>query len=197
MRSSAAYITAAKPVVIVNGAGAIVARIECSECRTHDEWRISSRLPPADVLHSHFIRRGWSVKRRPLCELCQAQKRKPPMSINAANSRPILQANGTAAAGHQPSDAAREAKRLVLTALEDHYDECRKCYKPGHSDATVAKETGASEATVSKIREEFFGPLVEPDEVRALREELARVSAALADLQGSFDKLAKRNGWAV
>ena len=116
-----------------------------------------------------------------------------------------------------PTPAAGRAKRLVYMALEDYYDEDRKNYKPGHSDASIAQEFGVSEACVRQIREESFGPLVVPldlnnilTDVRAMRRELeaahAAQSAALADshkaevakaeaLELRITRLIEANGW--
>lgn len=78
-----------------------------------------------------------------------------------------------------PSQAAGRARRLVYMALEDYYDEGKKAYKPGHSDAITAKECNVSEELVRKIREESYGPLAEPSEIAGFRAELAAAKEAL------------------
>lgn len=79
------------------------------------------------------------------------------------------------------------------------------------SDAKIAKETGISEHKVVELREEFYAPLGEPDELRAIREELVTVRSTLqalgtakeageqeiARIARKFDALCVRNGWPV
>lgn len=78
-----------------------------------------------------------------------------------------------------PTPAAGRAKRLVYMALEEDYDEIKRAYKPGKSDATVAKECGVSDALVKTIREESYGPLAEPNEIKGLRDLLVAATQTL------------------
>ena len=107
--------------------------------------------------------------------------------MSAVSSKPIVLP--------APSDAARKAKQLVFLALLDYYDEAKKSYKPGHTDASLAQQCGCAEEFVRKVRETDFGPLVEPNELKALRAELATAVATVADIGSRLDKLCQRNGW--
>lgn len=90
------------------------------------------------------------------------------------------------------SDAARLAKRFVIAALEDHYDDVNKRYKPGHSDKTIAKEAGCAEAVVADLREDMFGPIGEPDEFSDLRAKIAAAEAACESILAEFTAKAKQ-----
>lgn len=113
---------------------------------------------------------------------------------------------------HAPaSDAARKARRLVYMALEERYDDAAKRYRPGHSDATIAKELGVSVESVKATRESDFGPLGVPPELESMMGELASAARDLEALRAatvagqervaaSIDKLhrlALANGWAI
>lgn len=128
-------------------------------------------------------------------------------TVVSPTSVPPVAANG------EPSDAARLAKRLVIAALEDHYDDVAKRYRPGHTDASIAKEAGCAEAVVAKLREDLFGPLGEPDEIAELRGKLdmlrgrvreikeraaadiQQANDALGEVAAQIDRLATANGW--
>lgn len=176
-----AYQRACAPVLLVTTAAAIVARASCG-CGVTLDWRLASRKPPPDIIRKHFIQRGWRLDRAALCPTCQEKK---PVAIEKTKS--ITQPIAT--------DAARTAKQLVFLALIDFYDPASRAYKPGHGDATIAKEYGVAAEFVAKIREADFGPIVEPSEVAELRAEIAELGVRLVAAQRRFDVLAQRNGW--
>lgn len=106
----------------------------------------------------------------------------------------------------QPSDAAKRAKRMVYQALEDYYDDTKKAYRPGYSDESIAKETGAALDFVRRIREEDFGPLGVPPELQtlidhaaSLREEIGTAFASYQSRLDSFNSrittLCRAQGW--
>jgi len=70
------------------------------------------------------------------------------------------------------SDTTLKARRQVLMQLESYYIECKKTYKKGQSDQSIAKFCGMSEQAVKKIRLDFFGELVEPDPLEIYKNEL-------------------------
>ncbi len=61
------------------------------------------------------------------------------------------------------SDTTLKARRQVLMQLDGYYDECKKAYKKGQSDQSIAKSCDMSEQAVKTIRLDFFGELVEPN----------------------------------
>lgn len=143
------------------GRGGVVARIACQQCGIHEEWGLGSPPEPS-ILKRHFITRGWEVAKKGICPDCQAKK-KASKSMNTTKPQgvPAAQpaAKPTAAEEAKASEAAKRAKRMIYMALEDYYDEQKKCYKNGKSDKAIAAEVGASEAFVRQIRETDFGPI--------------------------------------
>lgn len=105
-----------------------------------------------------------------------------------------------------PTDAAKKAKRMVFLLLEEQYDESKKCYRPGWDDKKIATESGAHVKVVEDTRVEFFGPLGEPAELTALRNEFAAhrqdaeakiraINESIASMQSRFTRLCVKNGW--
>jgi len=95
----------------------------------------------------------------------------------------------------EQSEAAKKVKRLIYMALEDYYDDAKKQYKSGHTDATIAKELGTSESFVKTIRESDFGPLAIPPEIAAIRAEITNAASLVGKLQTKLNDLCKNNGW--
>lgn len=104
------------------------------------------------------------------------------------------------------SDQARAAKRAVMQWLDEAFNVEKGTYRAGISDASIAKETGVAEAKVKSLREEFYGPLGEPDELRELRETIAafekkaknQFDALMQEATGINRKLTvicQRQGW--
>lgn len=164
------------PVLLEPVGGGMCASVICHQCGTSDEWRLS-RIPPPDILKKHFIIRGWQLRKKPVCPACQAQKKERP-AMPAVSPQPAA------------SDAMKKARRLIYMALEDYYDEAARRYREGHSDESIAKETGASLAVVRSIREADFGPLGPPSEFAALQAEVESLRARLTEI-------CTRNGWPV
>ncbi len=100
----------------------------------------------------------------------EAPKETKPMP--ADNVTPI-------AAAPQPTKDARAMRRAVLEWLEQGYDTDAGRYRPGITDATIAKETGAAEQMVGKLREEFYGDAGEPPELQEARYIIQRERQAL------------------
>ena len=128
-----------------------------------------------------------------------------PVQATALESSPI------SAAIPAMSDNAKKAHRLIMQALEDYYDETKRTYRPGYTDKKIADETGSSEANVAKVREEFFGPLGEPDEITAIKADLAKAieetrkirqrlvdhESTTSDIKAKLARVCNRNGWPV
>lgn len=115
-------------------------------------------------------------------------------------------ANVTSIASAKPSPAAGRAKRLVYMALEEGYDEMKKAYRPGYSDAQIAKDCGIAEAVVKSIREEAYGPLAVPSDIAEFRDMLKKcrdeidagaeaARQAVRGLESRLNAICKRNGW--
>ena len=112
-----------------------------------------------------------------------------------------------------PTDAARKAKREASTWIDEAFDIDTGRYRGGVSDKSIGEEVGLAEEAVAQIREDFFGPLKEPEEiaqwraeVSSIREECNAMKAEAAEtcttILGRLDELAKQiertvqnNGW--
>lgn len=186
---SRSFSASCAPVVIASDPDGQRAIVLCDGCGHADEWRINSRLPPPDIIHKHFTRKGWRLGRKVSCAECQ-KRREIPVTKSPSPQKT------------EPTNAARKAKQLVFLALMDYYDEARKAYKAGHSARTIAETASVSEEFVKKVREADFGPLAVPDDVQALRNELRAVHQRIEELSAEklaihakFDRLCQRNGW--
>lgn len=196
-----------------------------------------------DAVAKKMIRAGWTIGgHRLMCPDTRAKskernpKMKPNMGPGMASASDIalaatlpplappeekepVMAEATAAPVQPaPTPAAGRAKRLVYMALEEDYDEMKRAYKPGKSDATIAKECGVSDQLVKTIREESYGPLAEPNEVKGLRDVLTAATISLnettercvrevraaattycktvEDIDRRLTALARKNNWA-
>jgi hypothetical protein len=174
------------------------------------EWTSSNRIP-GDTIASKLKRLGWRLGRHPRCPEHNGRKKQPEpmeepeMSKNETKLELVQTAPATQTQA-QASEAARLAKRIVLGELETHFDDREMRYKPGHSDATIAKSAGVAEAVVANLRLEFYGELKQPSEVEALEQELIAIRRRYEQAQEQFhgellsvrdriDALAKKNGW--
>lgn len=177
----------------------VILEIPCTAGHTV-EHHLDKMLPP-DAMPRQLAQRGWIIARRKATCPEHAQKEKP-MPEPAA-----------IAPEKEATPDAKRVHRAVMEALMSVYDDDGKRYSSGYTDARVAEETGAALAYVQKVREDYFGPIAEPAEVAAFREELATVRrqadklesdakavatgirATVDDLSAKLDRLVKANGW--
>jgi hypothetical protein len=172
--------------------GRFVARASCASCGAHEEWT-SQKMPEPDVVQKKLEDRGWTLKRRPTCPSCQPNKEttvlpKPPETKIAVAA---------------PSTDTRAALRLLSRVLdEEAYDHASQRYKPGFSDAGLAKDTGLSEKVVSSERERLCGPAGEPEIVTTTRLMFVEMLSGLAEMRlelshaiGGFNKMAGKHGF--
>ncbi len=157
---------------------------------------------PAEERRAHMaaLRQRKEEKKKEIPPPMETAKVVPMATVE---SQPV-----TPAATATMSDNAKRCHRLVMQALEDFYDEKQKCYRPGHSDTSIANEIGVSKASVIKTREEYSGPLVEkmpPEvgelirEIRVLKGELANFyedkMKAINSLDSRIVNLCRNKGW--
>lgn len=161
-------------------------RATCGQCGHVKEISFSKRVSP-DVAIPKIRQAGWTITGKNKCPECSKPKRENAVKSVAA---PIAKIDPAKA-----SDAAKRVRRLVYQALEDYYDDAKKCYRPSFSDATIAKELGASEAFVKSVRESDFGPIAVPTEVQELCGKLDGLAGSVASFQASLDALYEKNGW--
>lgn len=197
--------------------GRFIAAAKCDQCGAEREWSTHTVHDPR-IAVSRAHKAGWQTGKQLVCPTCREQAKRDKTAAKVATKKEEVQVMATQPEQEKPvpSDAAKRAKRLVYMALEDYYDDARKAYKAGHSDASIAKEIGVAEAFVAKIREEDFGPIAEPAEITALRNQIAklredgvaafaaaeealsradRLQRAVNDAVGELSALCRRNGW--
>lgn len=154
-------------------------------------------------------------------QLPAAEKKEEPMPLPepvrdlaaeaiAEAPKPIIEAAPPVATVPAPerSENAKIAFRLVMAALDEHYDDSAKTYRPGWDDARIAKDTGAALAVVAKTREEYFGPIGMPPAFGIIAEELRKLEAEeraareafakrIAELHVRLSAVAKAHGWTL
>lgn len=181
----------------------ITLHVPCRKGAHVVDVKVRPGLDPNGVV-KQMLNHGWTCGSNPVCpEHARKSKIKQPEK----NDAPEM-ATAPEVTKPQPSDAARRAKRLVYQALEDYYDDKAKTYRPGHSDDSIAKETGAAVEFVKRIREEDFGPLGVPPELQILIDHAAslrrEMTEAFASYQLRFDSfnsriatLCRAQGWPI
>lgn len=177
--------------------------VPCSKGNHTVDVEVQSGLHPNGIA-KRMLSQGWTFGSKLSCP--EHSRRSPAAKKEDKPAMPAIAPTPEPSTRPQASDAAKKAQRLVFQALEDYYDETKKSYRPGYSDGTLAKETGAAPDFVRKIREEFFGPLGEPSELTELRTEVEalrnRTLEAFAELERShatirnrLAQVCKANGW--
>ena len=90
------------------------------------------------------------------------------------------------------SPTTLEAKRLVWMLIEESYDICKKTYKSGESDRSIADVSGMAEPAVKEIRLEWFGKLAVPDPSELLNNKLdvltEKVNVMLNDFRNEIEE---------
>lgn len=177
--------------------GAFLFHIPCDGGKareSHTAILERTNMPNPDRIRRVIAAIGWRTNGRHItCPECQAAERaakaarkaapKPPASpAPIQETKPMPTDNVTpiaTAAAPQPSKDARAMRRAVLEWLEQGYDTDAGRYRPGITDATIAKETGAAAQMVGKLREEFYGDAGEPPELQEARDIIQREREAL------------------
>ena len=106
----------------------------------------------------------------------------------------------------KPTPAAMRAQALTISLLSEHFDPNKGVYAKDWSDKRIATETGLAPDLVVEYRRECFGELKEPDEVRALRDDInavetlqreqhAALNQSIAELRANLAKVSAR--WAA
>lgn len=201
----------------------VTLHLPCRGWGEHQPHTVDVKIAPGqnpEAIAKKLLNDGWRIGHRLTCPDARKKKGKEPTVPNDTRDRAMSSASGVAIAASTgtPTAAAGRARRLVYMALEDYYDEGKKAYKPGHTDASIAQECGVAEQLVKTIREESYGPLAVPGEAAALHQlllactqtftetverakrEVAEAATLygtqLKDVQADFDRLARKNNWA-
>lgn len=180
----------------------------CSRCGAFENHPIKASRPlPPEPLIKLFQRRGWvmgSTRNHDICPDCiaeaaeakrkEAEKRSrfapspdtpdelpaPTAQIITMTPKEETTMANASIAQITPRQPQREDKRLIILEIENHYLGPDKGYTPGTTDETVAKSLNVPVKWVADLRDEFFGPVINPELVAlktALDAMLARLEA--------------------
>lgn len=189
-----------------NNFAASVVDVPCGKCQRMVEGahHCARRMPPDNIVKV-LKTRGWTIGTSAKKHVCPNHRRKD----HEMKGLHMVETSETAIAASQvaASDAARCAKRAVLDWLGESFDVEAGRYKTeAVTDATIAKETGVSEATVKQLREDFFGPMKAPPELQTVLSELQRIEAEgkaqqealvarIKTLNDRITTVIEKNGW--
>lgn len=179
----------------------------CSECQAFENHPVKGlKLLPPEPLVKLFQRRGWVMgnsRKHDVCPSCVREaasakrreiKAKNGERLTGSGELPILPtktaeiiqmnpkepAMATSQPAPPPRTPSREDKRLIILAIEDRYVGPDKGYAVGVTDMIVAAELNVPVKWVIDLREEFFGPLVDP--------EIANIRVVLNSLMNRMDE---------
>lgn len=177
-----------------------VRRLFCSSCGQEGEIidRTPDGLPPA-LIERRFKNKGWDVGKNDKHDLCPAcverirnERRERrnggkiksfaaienvfPLTPREAPPQPEERQDVQATA-ESPQEMSRADRRIIHAKLEEVYESEETGYRPGWSDAQVARDLGSHIPVgwVAEERERAFGPAKDNSEVRDM---LGRVTDA-------------------
>lgn len=150
---------------MVAGRRVPIHKIECFECGESGIMTITAASSiPDDGIANYFRRKGWNIGKkadRCVCPKCVAkaqEEQRAKVKARAASKEPEMPAKITA--------MSRDDRRIIYAELEIAYG--NGSYKPGKSDASVAKDLGVPVQWVEEIRDGFFGPARDTAEADAM-----------------------------
>lgn len=149
------------------GSPSATAFIQCSRCPHEGSLKLSVRMPPEQI-DKKFTQAGWALDPH-ICPSCRTQ---------ASNERKAMSA--------KPSPDAMRAQAQMFSLLQNHFDPNKGLFSQNWDDARIAGETGLSAAVVVDYRETCFGKLKEPEEVQALRSDIAALEKLHQETSASF-----------
>ena len=167
----------------------ITLHVPCAKGNHVVDVKVKPGIAPDSVV-KHMLNHGWTCGSNPVCPDHSRKGRKPAAAVTPEPQPPVQEEAPAMATAPdlkpQPTDAAKRATRMIYQALEDYYDEHSKDYRPGNSDDTIAKETGASVEFVRKIHEEYFGPIGIPPELQTLIDHAASLRSEMTQAFASY-----------
>ena len=168
--------------------------IPCAACLklVEDAYHSANRMPPTKVAKS-LRTRGWYIGNSARKHICPAHgKGHGEMDNRPTHLKAVPSGNASViamvVADQSATDKAKQAKRLAYDWLVEAFDVEAGQYKdPTITDASIAKDVGLSEQVITGLREEFFGPMKAPSEVRALMDEVRAVEQRGAALVTEYN----------
>ncbi|KKW93886.1 hypothetical protein [Sphingobium chungbukense] len=148
------------------GSPSATAFIQCSRCPHEGSLKLSVRMPPEQI-DKKFTQAGWALDPH-ICPGCRTK----------ANERKAMSA--------KPSPDAMRAQAQMFHLLQTHFDPNKGAFADGWDDARIAADTGLNVDFVIGYRETCFGKLKEPEEVQALRSDIAALEKLHQETSASF-----------
>jgi hypothetical protein len=168
--------------------------ITCSECGGVDALSAHKGRKMAEHVAGTFTQRGWIVGAvgKHLCPACIGRRR---AARKNEREKATMAKEAEKESAKTPPERSPEASASIADMyliLSDAYDRAAKNYRPGWSDARIAKETGLSLAFVARRREDAFGPVVIDTTFEDFATELAGIASALVDIAREHEAQAMR-----
>jgi len=148
------------------GSPSATAFLQCSKCPHEGSLKLGVRMPPEQI-DKKFMQAGWALDPH-ICPGCRTK----------ANERKAMSA--------KPSPGAMRAQAQMFNLLQTHFDPNKGVFAQNWDDARIAADTGLSAAVVVEYRETCFGKLKEPEEVAALRSDIAALEKLQQESNASF-----------
>lgn len=142
-----------------------------------------------------------------------AKRKEECMDAGNTMKQALEKATGQKEEKAEPSHDAKRAKRVAVQWLDECFDAEAGQFKGGMSDKTIATEVGVAEKVVAELREEFFGPIREPEQLAEFRQRMDKIEAQakqfgddartmaaslideIAKLRANIKQVVERNGW--
>lgn len=164
--------------------------IACSRCNIEEFYKIGpgGAVPPNQI-EAVWNKKGWDVDRKgdnhrcPSCVAAANAERRASREQNRFQHKSEEITMTTQA--QTPTPAASSLMVELYLHLGDAYDPVNKCYRPGHTDASIAAKLGMAEALVAKRREADFGPIVRDTFIDDIRKELASIESSRLAIEQS------------
>jgi len=144
--------------------------VECQRCEKRYSFGWFMATAP-EIMVKRMRNSGWLFN--PKLRICTACRRKEKI---VSSSPAALQI------GPDPKIA-----RKIYAALDDHFDEAKKLYRPGWSDAKIAAEIDTSPEIVARIRKDGYGDLAEDPVIQALRDDVELLRMEVAEIYAKRD----------
>lgn len=174
-----------------------VARAECASCLLRDDFTFPG-APSADFANKHFNKRGWRTGQKTICPKCSGHNKK----FSKGEESEMTDAK-------TPSPIARKSRLDALDLPRDEFDVENGTYRNGSSDKVIAETCGLSEQAIAALRDEFFGPIKEPEEIATIKMLISeakghaseaaslagRANSMIAKADVDFRALCAKHGW--
>lgn len=160
-----------------NGMIYVGATIKCSKCDKHADYFKGSGSITPNYAAKEFGRMGWIVggsHRADLCPACAASLRSKPVlkdfaQIQTVKDEPVtvtlvppveVKPVGieTIVQPAAPAELDKTSRRLILSKLNDVYEDETLGYRDDWTDAKVATDLGVPVEWIKELRDDNFGP---------------------------------------